>query len=251
VDPRPDGHGRTLSVVVCAYNEAAYLPACLNSLAAQSRPADTIVVVNNGSTDDTAAIAKRQGVQVVDEPRRGLTRARETGRRSVSGDILVYVDADCQPPRDWLARVERRFAHDAGIIALTGPYRYHDWTGIGPALIRTYDFTLAPATHLLVHRLLKRGAIFYGGNFAVRAEALERVGGFDTTIEFHGEDTNIGRRLAAIGRVALCQECYLYTSARRYHVLGTRKVMGLYIRNFVSEIVRHRPADTNHVDVRK
>jgi glycosyltransferase involved in cell wall biosynthesis len=251
VERRPDGHSRTLSVVVCAYNEAAYLPACLEALAAQSRPADTILVVNNGSTDQTAAIAKRHGVQVVDEPRRGLPRAREIGRLSASGDVLVYVDADCQPPPHWLARVERRFARNPGLVALTGPYRYYDWSGVGPALIRTYDLTLAPATHLLVHRLLRRGAIFYGGNFAVRAEALERVGGFDTSIEFHGEDTNIGRRLAAIGRVALCQECYLYTSARRYHVLGTRKVMGLYIRNFVSEIVRHRPADTDHVDVRK
>lgn len=82
-------------------------------------------------------------------------------------------------------------------------------------LIRTYDLTLAPATQLLVKYLLRIGTIFYGGNFAVRRAALDRIGGFDTSIEFHGEDTNVGRRLFAIGKVSLCSDCFLYTSARR------------------------------------
>ena len=77
-------------------------------------------------------------------------------------------------------------------------------------LIRAYDFTLAPATQLLVKYMLRIGTIFYGGNFAVRREALEQIGGFDTSIEFHGEDTNVGRRLFAIGKVGLFHDCYLY-----------------------------------------
>jgi GT2 family glycosyltransferase len=94
------------------------------------------------------------------------------------------------------------------------------------------------------------GAILYGGNFAVRTSALSRIGGFDRTIEFHGEDTNLGRRLAAIGRVLLCPECWAWTSARRYVAMGKRKVFSLYVRNFWSEILRHRPADREHLDVR-
>ena len=53
---------------------------------------------------------------------------------------------------------------------------------------------------MLVKHLLRIGTVFYGGNFAVRREALERIGGFDTSIEFHGEDTNLGRRLFAVGQ---------------------------------------------------
>jgi hypothetical protein len=64
------------------------------------------------------------------------------------------------------------------------------------------------------------GAILYGGNFAVRREALDRIGGFDRRIEFHGEDTNLGRRLTPVGRVALCQDCWVWTSARRYSAMG-------------------------------
>ena len=243
---------RTISVIVCAHNEAQYLAACLHSLLAQSRPPDEILVINNTSTDATRAVAQQiPHVRVVDEPRKGLVVARETGRRLASGDVLVYVDADCRAPLTWLERVERRFERDPDLIAMSGPYRFYDWDWWGRLLIRAYDFTLAPATQVLVKYILRIGTIFYGGNFAVRADALARIGGFDTTIEFHGEDTNIGRRLYAIGRVGLFHDCYLHTSARRYVAMGKGAVIRLYVRNFTSEILHHRPKDTTHLDVRE
>ena len=106
------------------------------------------------------------------------------------------------------------------------------------------------ATQLLVKYLLRLGMIFYGGNFAVRNTALEQIGGFDTSVEFHGEDTNLGRRLFTIGKVGLYHDCYLYTSARRYIAMGKGEVFRLYVRNFTSEILRHRPRDTSHLDIR-
>ena len=136
------------------------------------------------------------------------------------------------------------------LIALSGPYRFYDWHAHGRALIRAYDVTVAPLTQMLVKHVLRIGTIFYGGNFAVRRTALERIGGFDPSIEFHGEDTNLGRRLHAIGRVELVGECYLFTSARRYVAMGTWAVVRLYVRNFVSEVLHHRPKDTTHLDVR-
>ena len=189
-------------------------------------------------------------VHVVDEPRKGLVVARETGRRAATGDILVYLDADCRAPLNWLERVERRFLRTPGLIGLSSPYRYYDWDWWGRLLIRAYDFTLAPATQFLVKYLLRIGTIFYGGNFAVRRSALQRIGGFDTSIEFHGEDTNVGRRLFAVGRVSLFHDCYLYTSARRYNAMGKGAVFRLYVRNFTSVLLRGRPKDTTHVDVR-
>ena len=164
--------------------------------------------------------------------------------------MLVYVDADCRAPRTWLERIERRFAGDPTLIALSGNYRFYDWDWWGRSLLRAYDFTLGPATHVLVKYVLRIGVVFYGGNFAVRREALERIGGFDTSIEFHGEDTNVGRRLHRVGRVELRYDCFLYTSARRYNAMGKGAVFRLYVRNFVSELLHHRPKDTVHLDVR-
>jgi glycosyltransferase involved in cell wall biosynthesis len=238
-------------VIVCAHNESAYLQSCLYSLLAQTRPPDELLVINNASTDSTRAVAQRiPDVLVVDEPRKGLVIARETGRQMATGEVLVYLDADCRAPLAWLERIERRFARDPGLMALTGPYRYYDWDWWGRSLMRAYDFTLAPGTQLLVKHLLRIGTLFYGGNFAVRRTALEQIGGFDTSIEFHGEDTNVGRRLFRIGKVALAYDCYLYTSARRYHAMGKGAVFRLYVRNFTSELLHHRPKDTTHVDVR-
>ena len=240
-----------ISVIVCAHNEARYLPACLYSLLGQTRPPDELLVIDNASEDSTREIAERvPGVRVVPEPRKGLVRARETARRNAAGDVLVYVDADCRAPLTWLAAIERRFERDPALLALSGPYRYYDWDWLGRGLIRAYDFTLAPATQLLVKHLLRLGTIFYGGNFAVRRDALEAIGGFDTSIEFHGEDTNLGRRLFRVGKVGLYQDCWLYTSARRYVAMGKGAVIRLYVRNFVSELLHHRPKDATHVDVR-
>jgi GT2 family glycosyltransferase len=98
--------------------------------------------------------------------------------------------------------------------------------------------------------MLGVGAILYGGNFAVRRDSLAAIGGFDRRIEFHGEDTNLGRRLTPLGSIHVARECWIWTSARRYRAMGKRKVFGLYVRNFWSEILRHRPADHSHIDVR-
>lgn len=241
-----------ISVIVCAHNEASRLAGCLHSLLAQTRLPDELIVVDNASLDETAAIAREfRDVRLIEEPRKGLVIARETGRRAALGNLLVYVDADCRAPLDWLRRIAARFDHDPDLIALSGPYRYYDWDWWGRALVRAYDWTLAPATVLLFKYCLRLGTIFYGGNFAVRRLALERIGGFDTSIEFHGEDTNLGRRLLETGgKVTLSYDCYLYTSARRYIALGKGAVFRLYVRNFTSELLRRSPKDSTHVDVR-
>jgi glycosyltransferase involved in cell wall biosynthesis len=241
----------TITAIICAYNEARYLPACIHSLLAQTRPPDEILVINNASTDETGAVARAiPGVRVLDEPAKGLVIARETARRAARSEVLAYVDADCRAPLQWLERVEAQLNASPNTVAVTGPYRFYDWDWTGRALVRIYDRVVAPPTHLLVHRLLQIGAILYGGNFAVRASALARISGFDRTIEFHGEDTNLGRRLTAIGVVAMCSDCWVWTSARRYTAMGKLTVIGLYVRNFWSEILRHRPADREHLDVR-
>jgi len=241
----------TITVVVCAYNEAVLLPACLFSLLSQTRLPDEILVVDNASTDATSAVAGAvPGVRVLAEPTKGLVVARETARRAARGDVIAYVDADCRAPIFWLERVEARMTSASAPVAVTGPYRFYDWDRIGRALIRLYDVVVAPPTHAALQTVLGIGAILYGGNFAVRADALSRIGGFDRTIEFHGEDTNLGRRLTAIGGVELSGDCWVWTSARRYRAVGKWNVFRLYVRNFWSEILRHRPADREHLDVR-
>jgi glycosyltransferase involved in cell wall biosynthesis len=240
----------TFSIIVCAFNEEQLLPGCLHSLLQQSFPPHELIVINNASTDRTAAAASIPGIRVVDEPRKGLVVARETGRRVSTGDVLVYVDADCRAPSEWLGLVAKEFSGANPPAAVTGPYRFYDWDVVGRVLVRMYDYSLAPLTHILAQDVFRLGAVLYGGNFAVRRDVLEAIGGFDTSIEFHGEDTNLARRISKTGRVRLRQPCWVFTSARRYKTMGRRKVFALYVRNFCAEIFFHRPSDTTHEDVR-
>lgn len=245
------GPARTprITVIVCAWNEAAVIDACLASLTAQTRAPDQIVLVDNASTDDTATrAAAHPGVEVVREPRKGLTFAREAGRTAATGDILACLDADCRAPAAWLERVERRFRAPE-VVAVTGPFRYYDWDLTGRLVLGAYD-AAAPLAQFLVRDVFDLGALLYGGNFAVRRSALEAIGGFDTSIAFHGEDTNLGRRLHRLGRVVLARDCVMETSARRFRQMGRGAVLRLYARNFWHELLWHQPADTDHVDVR-
>src|SRR5260221_5004991 len=162
----------TITAIVCAYNESRLLPACLYSVKAQTRPPDDILVINNASTDQTAAVARAvPGVRVIDEPRKGLVLAREAGRRAAVTDVLAFLDADCRAPITWIERIEARFGQRRS-VAVTGPYRFYDWDLGGRALIRTYDLAAAPPTHLLVHDVWALGAVPSGGHFAVRPRAL-------------------------------------------------------------------------------
>jgi O-antigen biosynthesis protein len=93
-----------ISVVVCAYNAADTLEGCLRSLADLPYPRYEVVVVDDGSTDDTADIARRFGsVRLVEQgTNQGLSAARNRGAHEARGEIVAYLDADAEALPDWL-----------------------------------------------------------------------------------------------------------------------------------------------------
>src|SRR4029450_13839495 len=107
---QPRDHVR-FSVIVPAYNEAAYLGRALHSLQHQDYDGKyEIIVVDNNSTDDTAAVAARYGVRVVSEAEQGVCAARQRGADCARGAIIVSTDADTTQPEDWLATMHARLA---------------------------------------------------------------------------------------------------------------------------------------------
>jgi hypothetical protein len=89
-----------------------------------------------------------------------------------------------------------------------------------------------------------------GGNFAVRRSALEQIGGFDTSIAFYGEDTNIARRLKAAGKVKFLLRLPMRTSSRRLAAEGMTVMAFKYAANFLGEVVLKRPLTDEYRDVR-
>src|SRR5690554_7959832 len=98
----------TISVVIPAKDDAEFLDRCLFSLSIQTRPADEIIVVDNNSTDDTAAVARRHGVEPILETQPGITAAASAGYDAASGDIIARCDTDSRLPADWLEGIERQ-----------------------------------------------------------------------------------------------------------------------------------------------
>jgi glycosyltransferase involved in cell wall biosynthesis len=93
-----------ISVVICVYNGADTLADCLRAVEAQSLARDQfeIIVVDDGSTDDSAEVARRFQVRLQQGPHRGLAAARNTGWRTALGEWVAFTDDDCAPTRNWL-----------------------------------------------------------------------------------------------------------------------------------------------------
>lgn len=239
-----------LSFVVPAYNEEQYLPGCLESVLAdiaRSHLADEIevIVVDNASTDRTGEVAASfHGVRLVREPVKGVTRARQCGVEAAAGEIVACVDADVQIPPGWIARVLAAFAADPRLVCISGPCSYYD-ASRGEIVLAWLYWTLLATPAYWVTRYMVLGA-----NFAVRRTALVAIGGFDTSIDFYGEDTNTARRLHAVGRVRFTSRLRIRASARRLHGEGICATVWRYMLNFLSEVVIHRPVTRPYRDVR-
>ena len=210
-----------------------------------------VIVVNNASTDLTAErSAAVAGVRVVDEPVKGLGPARQAGFRAARGDLIANLDADTLPSQHWLAVVLDTFRRDPHLAALSGPFVYYDLPAVWRASTWAF-YVLAYLTHLFNQYVLHVGAMIQGGNFVVRRTALEAVGGFDTSIDFYGEDTDIARRLSKVGRVKWTFRLPIRSSGRRLIEEGVVRTGLRYALNFIWVTLFGRPLTTTHTDVRR
>ena len=119
------------SVIIPAFNAAATLARAIDSVCAQSWPAHEIIVVDDGSTDASAEVARRFGtpVRLIEQANSGVSAARNAGVAAATGDWLAFLDAD-----DWYAPDRLRLhaewiAEDARLDFLTGDYEYRDTSG--------------------------------------------------------------------------------------------------------------------------
>ena len=219
-----------ISLVIPAYNEEAYIGACIDSVLANA-PGKfrEIVVVDNASTDRTAEIAREKGVRVVREERKGLTRARQAGLEHTQGEFIAFIDADCRMTRKWFETAERHLARHPKAASLTGPIRYYDGPAYLKALIAPLQWVTLPIPYFTA------GFLIIGGNFVARRADLLAIGGFDRGIAFYGEDADIARRLSARGTTLLRMDFIAETSARR---LVREGIMRTYV-NYTLNLFWH------------
>lgn len=224
-----------ISVIIPAHNEEMRLEHSLRAIMAQDHADYEVIVVDNASTDRTAEIARSFGVKVVPEMRKGTMWACESGRQNSLGDIIVRMDADCLPLPTWLSSGAKYF-DDPDVVGVSGPYDYHD----SKAMFRNYTLHSQKIIYSTVNHIagnmLNMGAVMIGGNSFFRAEALDKMGGFNTDIYFYGDDAETAKRLSKHGKVVFDKNLIMKTSARRFDREGVLKIQAKYLFHFFKHL---------------
>lgn len=168
---KPPVRSPTTSVVIPVKDDAVLLARCLRALHAQESPADEIIVVDNDSSDASASVARASGARVLTCIEPGISAAASTGYDAAGGDLILRLDADCEPDADWISTVVSAFGEDERTGAVTGHARFTD----GPAVLRLplARLYLGAYTSLLSVTLGHRP--LFGSNLAFRREAWHAV----------------------------------------------------------------------------
>jgi O-antigen biosynthesis protein len=198
-----------ISVIVCSYNGARTLRQCLSALAELDYPNYEVIVVNDGSTDDTAAIAQDYAVRLINQPNKGLSGARNTGLAASEGEIVAYLDDDAFPHRYWLRYLAAAFGRSAH-VGIGGP-------NLPPPNDGFVAECVAAAPGNPLHVLLSDEIAEHipGCNMAFRKEALVAIGGFDPRFRAAGDDVDICWRLQDRGwTIGFCPAALVFHHRR-------------------------------------
>jgi GT2 family glycosyltransferase len=193
------------SVILCVRNGAAMLERQLAALAEQDFLDWELLVVDNGSTDDSVSIARRwagrfPALRIVDaSARAGLSYARNAGAAAARGSVLAFCDADDAVSPGWLAALVR-CAGDSDLVCghlrisrLNSPVSQY-WRGMSAA-----DREFPEALGYLHYAV--------GANFAIRKEVYEAIGGCDERFPICGDDIDLSWRVQQAGRtITSCPE---------------------------------------------
>jgi glycosyltransferase involved in cell wall biosynthesis len=204
------------TIVVPAHNEEYTLRNCLEALRKQTYLGHyEIIVVDNASTDATAAIARELGCTVIHEPKRGYIHAVTAGFAGAAGEIIASTDADTIVPAEWLESLVKGLC-EPGVVGYGGAFVFSD----GPSWLRLVGKIFGPLTWHIS-----------GANMAIWRWAFERIGGFDPTVNL-GADVDLHLRLRRIGKVIVNHSFAVPTSSRRFAYSFFRTVWRNYFNDF-------------------
>lgn len=186
-----------ISVIIPARNATQTLEECLSSVLNQEgfqlNKDYEVILVDDGSSDDTALIGIRNGVKVVQQKHAGPAAARNAGAMVANGSLLVFTDADCAPSTSWLIELTRPFANEE-VVGVKGAYLTHQ-TGLVPRFVQLeYEYKYV--------RMRRQVVIDFIDTFsaAYRREIFIQNGGFDESFsEPSAEDAEFSFRLARKG----------------------------------------------------
>lgn len=206
-----------VSVIVPAHNEEAFIGKCLDSLSRQSldKKFFEVLVINNASKDDTAKIARKYKVRVIEEKKKSVILARQKGVDKAKGEIIVSADADTTYPANWLKSIKNDFDKNRDLIAVVG-WIYYTQT---PVIFNLFN-ALNQEINLFLEKYTGRFPIAYAANLAFRKHALTAIGGYPKHLVELGDQQYLLYRFFRLGKVIINPNIRCFTSGRRLQSVG-------------------------------
>ncbi|MDP8222851.1 MAG: glycosyltransferase family 2 protein [Candidatus Lernaella stagnicola] len=201
-----------VSIIVPFYNAEGTLGRCLDSIKRCDSENLEIIAVDDGSTDDSARLARERDVTLLTMERQsGAAAARNHAVTAAAGDILVFIDADVLVPPGLIAAMMDRFAYDSELDAIFGAYTIFPEADNFASVYKNL-------VHHFTHLTSKREAItFWCGCGAVRREAFQQIGGFDQSYTAASvEDIELGYRLHKNGATIRLDPSLRVCHAKKY-----------------------------------
>ena len=197
-----------VSFIIPCYNEEEKIERCIISIMEEiheQRIQAEIIVVDNNCTDRTVEIAKNLGVIVVQEPNKGVVWARQRGYLTAKYNLIANIDADSFVRRGWLSKaIENIKPND--VVAVTGPLNYYDASWWVRKSSKLYYLGAWLSNKFI-------GYTIQGGNCMIKKKYLEWCDGYDTSIQFYGEDTMTAKRIGRWGKVKFVFDMEIESSA--------------------------------------
>ena len=194
-----------VTVIIPTYNDAAFLPAAVDSALAQTLPGVEVIVVDDGSTDDTQALVReRWGARVryLRQEHRGLAAARNTGIAQARGDLLIFLDADDELlPRCAEARAALLDASPALGWVFSDLFLVDETGDLGRRASDIYRYERGRLHGLLFGELLRRGNFIPVHAITFRTAVVRAAGGFDEGLP-NTEDYDLLVRVARTSSAA-------------------------------------------------
>jgi len=217
------GFKMKITVAICCLNSEAVLPNTLTTLRANTPKDVELLVIDDGSTDNTAKIAEAHGALVIShDTNLGYAQARQSALENCDSEILAFIDDSCLVSDDWFIKLEKKWsaAPDstkiiAGLMEIYQPQsylqkfqsRHNPFLPLPESFSRSNGFFAKIVAYLKGKRLINAALIasFSNGNVSLRAAAIREIGGYDLRYSIGAEDEDLASRtISHFGNSAIC-----------------------------------------------
>ncbi|MDN3495230.1 glycosyltransferase family A protein [Planococcus sp. APC 4015] len=227
----------TVSVVIPVKDDDCELARCLGAMSRQTRPADEIIVVDNGSTDSSAAVAAAFGVRVVRCETPGIPAASARGYDSARGDVVLRLDADCIPADTWVEAIADAFAARPDVAVFAGGARFID----GPAPLRSVLALVYLGAYVALLTPTLGHLPLFGSNLGFRRAVWQAVG--DRVHRWHDDmhdDLDLAFHMGERHRIRYLRSARMGISMRPF---SSGRSFATRIRSGAVTVVAHWPED--------